>query len=292
MNPRLALLILVLLSLSTLSLASLSQPRKVAATTSYKTFSLVGYVNAWNYTGSPNPPMTVTQGDNVTIHLSSGDSATHLFFIDLDKNGPTPDCSGADICSAAFPPSTKVNFLANFAPGPYTYYCSVHPSYMYGNFIVQGPPPPPPQSDFGVASNPTSISVSQGSSGSSSVTITSVGGFAGTLSLSATVAPSGPQVSISPTMVTLTSGGSATAALTIATSGSGAYSTPTPLGSYTVTITATNSSLSHSATMHLTVGSSSPSGSVSLSVALIVGGVVAAITVVGVAAFLIRRRSK
>lgn len=107
---------------------------RVAATN--RTISLVGVVSAWNSTSTPNPTITLTQGDGVTLQLSSGDGVLHRWFVDVDKNGPTPDCPGADICSNAFTTSTVLTFTVNFAPGTYTYYCSVHPTTMLGQFVV------------------------------------------------------------------------------------------------------------------------------------------------------------
>jgi plastocyanin len=108
------------------------------------TISLVGFISAWNNTSNPNPTITVTQFQNITIQLTSGDGASHKFFVDVDKNGPTPDCPGMDVCSNFFPPSTSLTFTVSFAPGTYTYYCSLHPGTMLGMFIVLAPPPPPP----------------------------------------------------------------------------------------------------------------------------------------------------
>jgi len=103
------------------------------------TFTLFAYASGgWNATTNPNPTITVNQGDTVTIVLKPGDGLTHEWFLDVDKNGPTPDCPGADICSQLFntqsPP--PVTFTAP-AAGTYTYYCSVHPPTMLGQFIVQ-----------------------------------------------------------------------------------------------------------------------------------------------------------
>jgi len=129
---------LAFLSLSSLSAASLNIPPRVEAA-STPSISLVGFISAWNNTNVPNPTITVTQGDTLTIQLSSGDGAVHRFFVDVDKNGMTPDCPGADVCSNVFPPSTTLTFTVNFAPGTYTYYCSVHPTTMLGQFVVLQP---------------------------------------------------------------------------------------------------------------------------------------------------------
>jgi len=137
-SSRVWALIIAILFLSSLLATSLNVPPSVDAA-STPSLSLVGFISAWNSTGVQNPTIAVTQGDTITIQLSSGDGAVHRFFVDVDKNGITPDCPGADVCSNVFPPSTTLTFTVNFAPGTYTYYCSVHPTTMLGQFVVLQP---------------------------------------------------------------------------------------------------------------------------------------------------------
>src|SRR6266571_6057670 len=124
----------LLLAIVILGLPTLSPLPRVAAVN--RAITLEGFTSAWNSTSTPNPAITVTQGDSVSLQLSSGDSALHRWFVDVDKNGPTPDCPGADICSDPFTTSSLLTFTVNFAPGTYTYYCSVHPTTMLGQFVV------------------------------------------------------------------------------------------------------------------------------------------------------------
>lgn len=138
-SSRFWVIALAILTLGSLFAISVNIPPPVEAASPLG-ISLIGFINAWNNTSVPNPTITVTQGDNVTIQLSSGDGAPHRFFVDVDKNGMTPDCPGADVCSNVFPPSTTLTFTVNFAPGTYTYYCSVHPISMQGQFVVRQQP--------------------------------------------------------------------------------------------------------------------------------------------------------
>jgi FtsP/CotA-like multicopper oxidase with cupredoxin domain len=140
MNPRrLMTFVLIPLTISILATSAMNVPPQAAAS-STPTIALIGFVNAWNFSSSkPNPTITVTQGDTLTIQLSSGDGAPHRFFLDVDRNGPTADCPGADVCSSFFPPSSTFSFTVNFIPGTYTYYCSVHPGSMFGFFVVLSP---------------------------------------------------------------------------------------------------------------------------------------------------------
>jgi len=104
-----------------------------------------------------------------------------------------------------------------------------------------------PTPDFAVASSPASLSIAQGGSGTSTVTVTSVGGFASAVSLSCTGLPAGVACAFSPASVTPPANGSAASTLTVSVSG-----TATP-GSSSFAATGTSGSLSHGASVSLTV---------------------------------------
>jgi uncharacterized membrane protein len=101
--------------------------------------------------------------------------------------------------------------------------------------------------DFTLVANPSSLFITPGNLGPSLVTVRSVNGFSGTLTLSASVFPSGPTVALSQKTVLLIPRGSWTLVLWVFTT------TSTATGSYTVTITATNGSISHSVRIAVTV---------------------------------------
>jgi regulation of enolase protein 1 (concanavalin A-like superfamily)/uncharacterized membrane protein len=100
-----------------------------------------------------------------------------------------------------------------------------------------------PAPDFGFAASPNSVSVPQGSSGTSTITVTSLNGFVGTVSLSAIGLPSGVTAAFTPATIA----GAGTSTLTLA-----ATSTATP-GGFTVTVTGTSGILTHTAALGLTV---------------------------------------
>lgn len=260
-----------------------------------RTISLVGTSNGYYYYwNDTNPTITVTQGDTLAIGVSSSNTVLHRLLIDLDKDGYTDiaDCGSVDVCSATVPPAYTISsFTVNSSPGTYTYYCTFHPTTMYGSFIVQSQSSSTP--DFTVTPSTTSVTATQGSSATATITLTSVNGFSGSVNLAASVSPSGPQPTFSPTSISLSAGGSASSTLTISTASSGGYySTPVAVGNYAVNVTASSGSLAHSTTVTLTVSStsSSPTGNSSLPALPIIGGVVGAIVIVGVAVFLIRRK--
>jgi hypothetical protein len=97
--------------------------------------------------------------------------------------------------------------------------------------------------DFSLSASPTTVTVSQGGSGTSTVSTALTSGAAQTVSLSASGLPAGASASFSPP--SLTSGGSSTLTLsTVAT---------TPTGTYPVTVTGTGTSATHSTTVTLAV---------------------------------------
>lgn len=104
-----------------------------------------------------------------------------------------------------------------------------------------------PTPNFAVTASPTTVSVAQGGSKTTTVSTTVSGGFNSAISLSATGLPAGVTASFSPTSIAAPGSGSST--LTFSAS-----STAT-IGTSTVTINASGGGISHSTTVSLTVSS-------------------------------------
>ncbi len=104
--------------------------------------------------------------------------------------------------------------------------------------------------DFSISASPTSLSIAQGGSSSSTISTAVTSGSAGTVSLSVTVSPSGPTASLNPTSVT--AGGSATLTVNVGST--------VATGSYTITVKGTEGSATHNATVSVTVTSSGGGG--------------------------------
>ncbi|MCA1829105.1 MAG: hypothetical protein LC689_19450, partial [Myxococcales bacterium] len=96
--------------------------------------------------------------------------------------------------------------------------------------------------DFSINANPTTVTVNQGASGTSTISTAVTAGSAQSVALSASGVPSGATASFSPTSVT--SGNSSTLTLNAGTAAA---------GTYTVTVTGTGASATHSTTVSLTV---------------------------------------
>jgi hypothetical protein len=112
------------------------------------------------------------------------------------------------------------------------------------NGIAAFTPSGPVTNNFSIGANPTSVSVAQGASGTSTISTALVSGSAESISLSASGLPNGVTAGFSPASVS--AGGSSTLTLT-------ASGTATLGGPVTVTITGTAASATHSTTVALTV---------------------------------------
>jgi PKD repeat protein len=117
------------------------------------------------------------------------------------------------------------------------------------NAVVVAPVPPP---DFGISADAATLSIQQGSTGSATLTLTSISAFAGSVTFSTTITPAGPTVSLSSSSITLTSGGTGTSAMTVSTTSA------TPLATYSIVVAGSSAALSHSLTISVTVTSQPP----------------------------------
>jgi len=110
---------------------------------------------------------------------------------------------------------------------------------------------------YTVSANPSSLSVAQGATGTSTVTVTSTGGFSSATSLTASGLPAGVTASFNPSSVTPAANGTASSTLTFTAS-----STATT-GTANVTVTATSGTTTKTTTITLNVTSNSGGGSLS-----------------------------
>ena len=109
---------------------------------------------------------------------------------------------------------------------------------------------PPPSPDFSITSSPSSTNVTRGSATSTTLTLTSIGGFVGQVNLTTSISPSNgssPTLTLNPNRVTLLSGGTGNAVLTINTSGT------TSRGIYTIVVLGVSGTLANSFSITLTV---------------------------------------
>ena len=108
--------------------------------------------------------------------------------------------------------------------------------------------------DFTIGASPSSVTVTQGGTGTSTITITSLNGFNSATTLSASNLPSGVTAAFSPNPVTPPANSSASSTLTLTASGTATT------GTSNITITGTSGSLVHNTTIALTVNMSGGGG--------------------------------
>ena len=238
--------------------------------------SLYAITAGWNSSkpSGPNPSITITQGDTVSLSLISGDSAQHRFLLDVDKDGP-PLCAEADPCSSTIDPGQTVplNVPGNIPAGNYTYYCVVHPTLMFGRFDVK------PIPDFTLSLSQSSLVLAPGQSGTSNVTVKSQLGLTGNVTFSATNV--GLINSFSKSSVILPANEAAWSILTVTASSAS--------GNYNLTISASTGSISHSTPLHVSVVAVTDGPTRNL---LIFGGIAAALIAVTVVSLFASRRRK
>jgi kumamolisin len=110
---------------------------------------------------------------------------------------------------------------------------------------------------FAISASPASISVLQGNTGTSTITTSVSGGFDSAIALTASGAPTGVTVSLSPTSIAAPGSGTSTLSIVVAST--------TAAGTYTITVSGTGGGTTHTATVALTV-TTAASGTFTISV--------------------------
>ena len=124
-------------------------------------------------------------------------------------------------------------------------------SYSTSNLFSTGmytlaPAAAAPAGDFSLSASPTSVTTTQGASGTSTISVAALNGFTGSVALSATGMPSG----VTATFGSISKAGASTLTLTA--------SSTAATGTSSVTITGTSGTLTHTTTVSLTVNASAP----------------------------------
>jgi hypothetical protein len=183
-----------------------------------------------SFAGSVNLNYTLTPGiTNVTIALNPG-SVSLL------------TGSGSSTLTVSVPASAPLSTYTIIIDG-----ASGKLSHNVTSILRVVPPPSP---DFSITSSPSSMNVTRGSATSATLTLTSIGGFAGQVNLTTSISPSNgssPTLTLNPNRVTLLSGGTGNAVLTINTTGA------TSLGVYTIVVLGVSGTLSNSVSITLRV---------------------------------------
>ena len=102
-----------------------------------------------------------------------------------------------------------------------------------------------PAQDFRLSASPASVTINQGSQGTSTITSTISGGFNSSISLSASGAPAGTTLSFNPATIPAPGSGSSTLTMTVGSS--------TPTGTYYITVAGNGGGLQRYVQIQLTV---------------------------------------
>ena len=154
--------------------------------------------------------------------------------------------------SSATLESADLNLASSGSSGVQTALSATSNSRSIGQLVVlraaagavpPPPPPPPPTPDYTVGVAPGTVSASQGSSATATVSTAVTGGYSGSVTLSASGLPAGTTASFSPATVTA----GQTSQLTLAVGSS------TTAGNYPVSIAAGDGSRTRTASLTLTV---------------------------------------
>ena len=208
-------------------------------------FAQCGGTNDFSISASPTS-LSIPQGGSGTSTIStavtSGSAGTVSLSASVSPAGPTVSLSPTSV-TAGNSSTLTVNVGAGVATGAYTVTVTGTEGSATHNTTVSVNVTAPHTNDFSISASPTSLTIQQGNSGTSTVSTAVTSGSAGTVSLTASVSPAGPTASLSPTSVT--AGGSSTLTVNVGSTQA--------TGTYTVTVTGTEGSVSHSATVSVTV---------------------------------------
>jgi subtilase family serine protease len=214
--------------------------------------------------GNPNPTYYMlaaaeygsTGSTSCNSSLGNAAGSTCVFY-DVTSGDMDVNCKGAHNCylpsgtngvlstsNTAYDPAYGTTAGWDFATGIGT---------VNALNLVNAWPTSAPVPDFSLSAAPGSVTIVQGGNGPTTISITPLDGFSGSVTLSASGLPSGVTAGFGTNPATIAS------ALTLTASGTAT------VGTVTVTITGTSGSLTHTTTLSLTVNSSSSGGTFKLS---------------------------
>ncbi|MDO8473832.1 MAG: CAP domain-containing protein [Dehalococcoidia bacterium] len=140
-------------------------------------------------------------------------------------------------------PGHYANMIGDFTDAGLGVYTLNNYTYCTLDFGKTSSPIPPPAPNFSLSASPSALNIAAGNSTSSTIAVTSVGSFNGTVGLTIAPVPAGWMVTLAPTSLAIVSGGSRSSLLSITVPSSA------QTGTYTFTVSGTSGSISHSATV-------------------------------------------
>jgi uncharacterized membrane protein len=219
-------------------------------TVAFSTAATSADVRIVEYSGAdPNNPVDVTAASSGNSASTSSGSAT--------TTNPTDLIFGANIVltTTSGPGSGFTSRLLTQPDGDIAEdqmtssagsYSAAAPLTSSGYWIMQMVAfRTPVTGNFTISASPSSLSIVQGSQGTSTITTAISGGFDSSIALSATGTPSGVTLSFSQNPITAPGSGSSIMTISVGIT--------TPTGTYPITVTGNGGGIQHSATVTLTV---------------------------------------
>lgn len=205
----------------------------------------------FSITASPDS-LTIVQGASGTSTITIGSLKLFNSAVTLSVSGVPTGVTTSFSANPVTPPSGSfitstltVNVGASTVVGTYSLTVTGTTETLTHNTTVALTVTAPP--DFTIAASPTSLSITLGGSGTSTITVTSLNGFNSEVGLTISGLPADTTGTFNPASITPAPDGSATSTLTINVGAS------TALGTYSLTVIGTGGTLSHNTTIELTV---------------------------------------
>ncbi len=214
-------------------------------------FSIAASPSSQTVTGGSSTSFTVTV---TSINGFTGTVSLATYVNPVESQGPTSSLSSPSVnlptSGSSATLTLTVSTTSSSPPGTYMMIVFGESCLLCGLMHSASATLVIPAPDFSITASPASISIRAGSSATFTVTVTSIGGLTGPVSLGSTISPTlrkTPTGSLSPPSVSLVSGGSATSTLTVSTN------RPTSPGTYTITVTGNTGSITHTVSVTLVV---------------------------------------
>ena len=200
--------------------------------------------------GGPTTAATLTANSGnreVALSWDAASGATRYWVLKTEGH------AGCDFGKALVAEVTGTSYtdtqVANFRPYSYNVVAAGASSACFGpvSNCATATPTAPTIPDFSLSCIPSSLAVQQGSSGSTTCTVSSENGFSAPVDLTCTGLPAGASCGFDPSVVTPPAGGSATSTLTVAVAAS------TVTGTYSIQVQGVSGPLSHGSPLILVV---------------------------------------
>ena len=203
---------------------------------------------AWSGTETTGASAYDTAAVTVPSPAVATGTVTYTFYTNNACSGPGSPAGTASLTSTGAVPNS--NTEGPLASGSYSFQAFYSGDSNFSNSTSPCEPFTVLKPDFTISANPASLIVRLGSSNTTIITINSINGFSGTITLSTSIAPQpkqSPSLTLSSTTVAVSPGAPATVSLTVTTKGG------TQTGNYTVTVSANSGSLTHTLTVPVSV---------------------------------------